>query len=169
MTTNASERYEVLFVAIPGLTNEEATTIESQLRELVSQNKGKVISHDKWGKYHLAYEINDNQYGVYFLSRFELPSIDAGKIIEQLRHFFAVKYSESVLRHLFTHLAANAPLEYKRPESMEEAPTGRAREDGREGRNDEGFERRRPHGRRAAAQAPAKEADFEVEEVGEEI
>ena len=146
MTNNAMARYEVLFVTLPSLTNDEASTIETQFRELLSANKCKALSYEKWGKYKLSYEIRKNEYGNYFLSRFEVPSVESGKTVEQLRNFFAVKYSETVLRNMFTHLSTNAPLEYKRPESMEEAPARLAREDGRRG-DDEGFERRRGPGR----------------------
>lgn len=171
MTTNASVRYEVLFLTVPGLTNEEATTIETQFRDLVTNNQGKALSYDKWGKYHLAYEIRKNEYGIYFLSRFEIPSVDAGKVLEQFRHFFAVKYSETVMRHLFNHLDMNAPLEYKRPESMEETPARSAREEGR-GRDEEGGFERRPRSsgpRRSASDSVAKDTDFEAEESGEEV
>lgn len=164
MTNNVMARYEVLFVTVPSLTNDEANTIEHQFRELLSSIKGKTLSYEKWGKYKLSYEIRKNEYGNYFLSRFEVPSAESGKALEQLRNFFAVKHSDSMLRNMFNHLNPATPLEYKRPESMEEIPSRSARED-------EGFERRGSRsgrGRRpeAAKQAPTygdSDADTENE------
>ncbi len=88
------------------------------------------------------------------MSRFELPKAELGAILEKLRQFFAVKYSETVMRHMFTFLPAKASLEYKRPESMEEAPrreqeggfggrrerSGYGRSEGRFGRREERVE-----------------------------
>jgi ribosomal protein S6 len=162
--TNNMARYEVLFVTIPSLTSDESNTIESQFHELVSTNKGKALSYDKWGKYRLAYEMKKNEYGNYFLSRFEIPSAETAKVLEQLRNFFAVKYSDSVMRHLVTRLNPTASLEYKRPESMEEAPSRAAREEGRRG--EDGFERRRTagKGRRTEEAIEASEMDDAITE-----
>lgn len=155
-------RYEVLFVTVPSLSNDEASTIEHQFRELLSSIKGKTLSYEKWGKYKLSYEIRKNEYGNYFLSRFEVPSAESGKTLEQLRNFFAVKHSESILRNMFNHLNAAASLEYKRPESMEEVPSRPARED-------EGFERRGGgRGNRTRRPEPTKYTDHAHEDTDSE-
>lgn len=138
MADNALMRYEVLFLTMPGITTDQASLVESQLNDIIANNKGKTLSYEKWGKYHLAYEVGDSEYGVYFLSRFEIPTLGSGASIEQLRQFFAVKYSDTVMRHMFTRLAPHASLEYKRPESMEEAPR---REEGFAGKERSGFGR----------------------------
>ena len=137
MAENALLRYEVLFVTVPGITSEEAATVESQFNDLIKNNQGSTISFEKWGKYRLAYEINNNEYGVYFLSRFELPAHDLAAALEKLRQFFAVKYSETVVRHMVARLAPGASLEYKRPESMEDMP----RREESAGKRDRGFGR----------------------------
>ena len=159
--TNTTKRYEVLFVTTPSLTNDEATTIEHQFRELLSAQKGTTLSYDRWGKYRLAYAIKKNEYGNYFLSRFEIPSENSGKVLEELRNFFAVKYSDSVIRNLFNHLDANSSLEYKRPESMEEAPSRSAYQ----GRGEEGFERRGRSGKGRKFERSSETASVESEEV----
>jgi small subunit ribosomal protein S6 len=138
MAENALMRYEVLFVAVPGITSDEAATIETQFKELIASIKGSVLSFEKWGKYHLAYEVEKNDYGVYFLARFELPAQDLGISLEKLRQFFAVKYSETIMRHMVARLALDASLEYKRPESMEDMP----RREEIAGKRDRGYEPR---------------------------
>ena len=165
MTNDALKRYEVLFLTVPGITNDESSLIESQFNDIISASKGKTVSYEKWGKYNLAYEVKDNDYGVYFLSRFELPEQNLGAILEQLRQFFAVKYSDAVMRHIFTFLPAKVSLEYKRPESMEEAPRREEGRDGRDGRRGygrpEGRSEGRPAGRR---ESRVEEAELEMAE-----
>lgn len=165
MADNALVRYEVLFLTVPGLTTEESSLIESQFNEIISNNKGKTVSYEKWGKYNLAYQVNDNAYGIYFLSRFELPAPELAAILEKIRQFFAVKYSETVMRHMFTFLPAKVSLEYKRPESMEEAPRreqegfGGRRERSGYGRSEGRFTSRREERAEASHVETAEESE----------
>lgn len=137
MAENALVRYEVLLLTVPTLTSDEAATIEKQFKDLVAQEKGEVISYEKWGKYHLAYEVKKNEYGNYYLSRFAFPAEQLNAVLEQLRQFFAVKHNDFVMRYMVARLATGASLEYKRPESMEEAP----RREAEEGPKKRGFSR----------------------------
>lgn len=123
MSANALVRYESLILAVPEITADEASMLESQIHSLISQAKGEVISFERWGKYKLAYQVRKNDYGVYFLVRFELKDNDQlGAIMEELRRLFAVKYRDIVMRFIFNALDIKAPLTYKRPESLEEMP-----------------------------------------------
>lgn len=122
MAENALARYEVLFLTIPTLNADDASTIETQFKDLISNNKGSLLSYEKWGKYNLAYEVKKHAYGIYFLTRFEIPATELKAALENLRQFFAVKFNEMVLRYAVSRLAPHASLEYKRPESMEDAP-----------------------------------------------
>lgn len=123
MTQTATKaRYEVLFLTNPELTQDDASMIESQLHSLISGSKGEVLSFEKWGKYRLCYRVSGNEYGIYFLARFELPQLKVQETLNSVRTFFAVKHRDLVLRSLIDHLDENAPLTYKRPESLEEAP-----------------------------------------------
>lgn len=123
METNAKLRYEALILAVPEITADESSMLESQFQDVVSKNKGDMLSFERWGKYRLAYEVRKNEYGVYYLTRFEVPSEQkSSEILEKLRQFFAVKHNEIIMRHMFARLDENGSLEYKRPESLEEAP-----------------------------------------------
>ena len=116
-------RYEVLFLTSPEITADEKGKLEKGFEELVSQAKGNVISFDRWGKYKLAYPVRDREYGVYFLVRFE---VEKGKNIELLKAvnvFFAVKNEDIIARHMIAALDNKKPLEYTRPESLEDIPT----------------------------------------------
>lgn len=130
-------RYEVLFLTIPEITADESAAIESQCEKVLKDASATLISYERWGKYLLAYPIKNYDYGVYFLVRFEVADAHKDALLQALRAFFAVKYSELVMRHVVTALDANASLSYQRAESLEEAPSREesyARGAGRNGR-----------------------------------
>lgn len=133
MSENAVKRYEALILAVPEITADETSMLESQLHSTISHVKGEVLSFERWGKYKLAYQVRKNDYGVYFLARFDLPcSEKVSASLEEVRHLLAVKYRDIVMRFVFSVLDPDAPLAYKRPESLEEMPRREA-ENGRYG------------------------------------
>ena len=72
-----TEKYEVLYVLNPNLTEEETQAIVEKFKTLIEQN-GTVDEMEEWGKRKLAYEINDLTEGYYVLVKFtsgpELPA-----------------------------------------------------------------------------------------------
>lgn len=169
-------RYEALILTIPEITKDEAATLEFQIDKLVTKFKGSMISFERWGKYRLAYPVRKNDYGVYFLVRFEVE--DNSTIVTDLHTLFVVKFSDIVMRDLVSRLDASASLEYQKPPSLEDAPkrTGSFMEEkglykkGRPGAGDESddsdfdaeeFESapRAPRGDRAARESRESEAE----------
>lgn len=121
MSSGNLSRYEVFFLVAPEVTAEQISVLESQFGEVIRENKGKVLSFERWGKYRLAYSVRKNEYGIYLLFRFEIPKKTAEKILRNLRQLFVIKHNNVVMRHMFTVLDPDAPLEYKRPTSLEES------------------------------------------------
>ncbi|HVX00024.1 MAG TPA: 30S ribosomal protein S6 [Candidatus Babeliaceae bacterium] len=115
-------RYETLFLAVPEITADEATTLESQFEKVLKEKKGNSLSFERWGKYKLAYPVRKNDYGVYYLARFEIEPENTQTILDGLRTLMAVKYNELVMRYMICALDAQGSLTYQRPESLEEAP-----------------------------------------------
>lgn len=115
-----SHRYEVLILTVPEVTQDEIKQLETELDKLVAADKGSVISFERWGKYKLTYPIRHNDYGVYFLIRFESPEALTKKVDE----LFKIKLNNFVVRHVVTALEGES-LEYQRPKSLEEAPESR--------------------------------------------
>jgi len=113
-------RYEALILARPEITKDEATFIESEIGRLIKGAKGSVISFERWGKYKLAYPVKKNEYGVYYLTRFEISTHT--ETIEDMKMFFRVKLHESVMRHVICALDPRQSLAYQRPKSLEEIP-----------------------------------------------
>lgn len=116
-------RYETLYLAVPELTADEASAIENALEKTVQEHQGKLLSHDRWGKYRLAYPIRNNEYGIYFLARYEVPQDKNFDLNESLKNLFQVRQTELVMRNVVVKLDSAASLEYTRPESLEEVPT----------------------------------------------
>ena len=72
-----TEKYKVLYVLNPNLTEEETQAIVEKFKTLIEQN-GTVDEMEEWGKRKLAYEINYLTEGYYVLVKFtsgpELPA-----------------------------------------------------------------------------------------------
>lgn len=114
-------RYEILMLAVPEITGDEAQSLESKIEKVVEADKGTMLSFERWGKYRLAYPVAKNDYGVYFLARFEVEQI--GSLLDELKILFAVKLNELVMRHMVTRLDMNDSLAYHRPQSLEDTPS----------------------------------------------
>lgn len=116
-------RYEILLLAIPEITNDETSKLEADLRDVIHEKRGTCISFERWGKFRLLYPVNKNEYGVYFLTRFEAQeSSDARELLKRVRSLIQLKYNEIVMRYLVNRLNKKQSLAYQRPESLEDAP-----------------------------------------------
>lgn len=112
-------RYEVLILTVPEITADESKNIETQFDRVIKEAKGTVISFEKWGKYKLAYPIRKNDYGIYFLARFEVETA----AVESVKSLLALKFYELIMRHMIIQLDPKQSLEYQKPPSLEDAPS----------------------------------------------
>lgn len=117
-------QYEALLLTVPEITGDEIKNLETQLDKTIKAATGSTISFERWGKYKLAYEINKNDYGVFFLARFELPT--GTKALNEMKHLLKVKFNTVVMRDMISALNPKHPLTYQRPRSLEEAPAREA-------------------------------------------
>jgi ribosomal protein S6 len=115
-------RYEVLLLAVPEITKDESQTIQDLFSKSIRKAKGKLVAFDRWGKYRLAYLVRKNEYGVYFLVRFEVAQDERDALLDDLKDIFIFKCNNLVMKHIFQRLDETADLEYKRPESLEDNP-----------------------------------------------
>ena len=116
-------RYEFLILTVPEITQDETASLEKDLDGLARSAKGATISFERWGKYRLCYPVRKNDYGVYFLARFSVPT--GTKLLDSIRDFFTIRMNDVVMRHSLARLEADASLEYQRPRSLEESPASR--------------------------------------------
>ena len=64
------QRYEVIAIVLANLTDEDITALIERSQTIITDRKGVVAKIDKWGKRRLAYEINKQKDGYYFLIDF---------------------------------------------------------------------------------------------------
>lgn len=114
-------RYECLMLAIPEITQDEIKSLEKDLDSIVKKAKGTTVSFERWGKFKLAYPVKKNDYGVYFLHRFEVDS--ESDLLKDIKSHFIVKLTNTIMRNMMTVLDMDASLVYQRPQSLEEVPT----------------------------------------------
>jgi len=114
------QKYEILMLAVPEITQDEIAGIQRHIDDAINKSKGGLISFERWGKYKLCYPVQKNSYGVYLLTRFELPA--GSTALNDLKSLFSIKLHNVVMRHMTSKLEADQSLEYHRPKSLEETP-----------------------------------------------
>jgi len=123
LTSSAVKRYETLLLLSTNVTDDELSAIEKNFDLTCSNARGSVSRFDKWGKYRLAYPVNNESYGVYVLVRFELPKETLAKALPEVENLLKVKYNELVWRHVTVALKPDAPATYQKPEPVDVART----------------------------------------------
>ncbi len=87
------KEYELTVLIHPDLEADLETPL-GVIRDIVTKNKGKVVSEDNWGKKRLAYRIAKEDFAVYVQFQLELPASAVAKVDGTLN------ITDSVLRHL---------------------------------------------------------------------
>jgi small subunit ribosomal protein S6 len=116
-------RYETLVLTVPEITTRESTDLESQFEQVIKKNEGSIKSFERWGKYKLAYPVWNNEYGVYFLSRFEASEKNLDTLAKELESLFKLKFPQLVMRFMTTKLDPHQSLAYQKPDSLEDTPS----------------------------------------------
>jgi small subunit ribosomal protein S6 len=88
-----------------------------KVQKIFTDNGGKVISEDNWGKKKLAYPIAKQEYAIYVFYSVELPGISVQKVEA------ALNITDEVIRFLITKpdLKAIAKAETARAEKAKKA------------------------------------------------
>lgn len=116
-------RYETLLLAVPEITKDETSSLEKQIEQSIKKAKGSMISFERWGKYRLAYPVRKNDYGVYFLTRFEVDNVQGAELLHDLNALFSFKKADVIMRSMMTVLEPHQSLSYQKPESLEDTPS----------------------------------------------
>lgn len=88
------KQYETAFLVSPSLGEEDNEKLISQMAEVISEKKGRMIKEDRWGKRKLAYQIKRFQEAFYVFFHYE----GGADIPLELERRF--KQTEAVLRFL---------------------------------------------------------------------
>jgi small subunit ribosomal protein S6 len=98
------KRYEVIAIVKSDVVDEGITAIIDRSQSIITERNGVIAKVDKWGKRRLAYEINKQKDGFYFLIDFAgdgpiVAEIERNfKIDDRLLKFMTVKKEGAVTR-----------------------------------------------------------------------
>ena len=85
--------YEVMYIVKP-VEEEAFTALVAKFDDLIVANGGTIAKTDKWGKKHLAYEIQNFNDGLYVLTTFQADA----KAVKELDR--VMKITDNTLRHM---------------------------------------------------------------------
>lgn len=86
--------YETVFIASPTLSDSEVKGVLSKFQGVITENGGTLVNTEEWGLKQLAYPIQKQTSGYYFLIEFEGP----GSIVNIIETLF--RRDENVIRFL---------------------------------------------------------------------
>ena len=89
-----TRHYETLFVVKPTLTEEEIKAQIENVRSILTKNGAEIAGEFDWGMRKLAYEIEKNPRGYYYVIYYTAP----GNLIKELERNF--RYNEEIIRFL---------------------------------------------------------------------
>jgi len=90
----ATNNYETVYILRPSLSDSQAGEINQKIDGVIAKFDGQLQGRDDWGVREMAYEIDDEKSGRYFVLGY---TGKAGVVEEIERHF---KISSDVIRYL---------------------------------------------------------------------
>ncbi|MFH1644276.1 MAG: 30S ribosomal protein S6 [bacterium] len=117
-------RYETLMLLRSEATGDEISKIEQGIDKILVDSKGRINTFDPWGKCRLAYPVQKNDYGIYILTRYEIPKESLNSFFKQLHNLLKIKFNDVVLRHVDVNLQSNSSIDYSKPEALEAPRVG---------------------------------------------
>jgi small subunit ribosomal protein S6 len=108
--------YEIAVLYHPDL-EVDLSKAEDRVKKIITDNGGKVLATDNWGKRKLAYAIARNEYAIYVFYKVEVPPANVQRIEATLN------ITDEVIRFLITKpdLKALAKAEALKAEKAEQA------------------------------------------------
>ncbi|MFQ5669599.1 MAG: 30S ribosomal protein S6 [Acidobacteriota bacterium] len=76
-------RYETIFVADPGLPDEDVEALHGVFADAITGRNGAVLKVENWGKRKLAYEVRKQREGHYLLLEYSCPDASLPHEIER--------------------------------------------------------------------------------------
>ncbi|MCE7936453.1 30S ribosomal protein S6 [Candidatus Saccharibacteria bacterium CPR2] len=87
--------YELVVLIHPDLEIDLEKPL-NKIKKIITDNKGKIIKEDNWGKRKLAYPIKKEEFAIYVYYDIQLP----GDAVEKVSSTFNI--TDEVLRYLIT-------------------------------------------------------------------
>ncbi len=92
--------YENVVILNAAISDEEAETAVSKIKDVITGQGGEVLKVDVWGRRKLAYEIKKQKKGLYVLLVYKTPSAT----VRKLEEFY--KVYDAVLKYMVLKLGA---------------------------------------------------------------
>ncbi len=88
------QNYELVVIIHPDLDEEAINQALDKVKDWVTKAGGSLVEVENWGKKHLAYEIQKQNEGVYYLLKLAMPTAAVADLERNLTIL------EPVMRHL---------------------------------------------------------------------
>lgn len=95
---NNMQLYETIYIVKQDIGTDELKAVEEKYENLLKLNKANIEYRENWGFRTLAYKINNNKKGYYYLIVF---NSEAQAVAEMERNF---KIDENIIRYLTTKI-----------------------------------------------------------------
>ncbi|MFP6889893.1 MAG: 30S ribosomal protein S6 [Nitrospinota bacterium] len=112
-------QYETMVLLSPDLEEEAVDERIANFEKQITDNGGEILSVDRWGKKRLAYAINKQRHGIYFIVVYKSDFEIIQEIERQLRldedswRYMTVRMDDALLRKMETNVKrAAARLEH---------------------------------------------------------
>lgn len=115
------KNYELLILFDPNASQEKQDSFKIKLEEILKEVSGDLFTYDKWGKHILAYPIKKHTYGIYCLARFKIAR-ESNQVLKLIDQYIMIRCNDFIMRHMFTFLDGIISSDYRRPDSLENAP-----------------------------------------------
>ena len=122
-------QYEIVVLYDPQLEI-DLSKAEAKINNIITENKGKIVKTDNWGKRKLAYPINKHDSAVYVFYTVELPGENVTNVEKTLN------ITDEVIRFLIVRpdLKAIAKAEEaKKQKAKKVAESGNSGDNGKDG------------------------------------
>jgi len=86
--------YEMVVIIHPDLDDEAINTALDRIKGWITESKGEVVKVDNWGKKRLAYQIQKQDEGIYYLMDLSLVPTSIAELERNL------SILEPVMRHM---------------------------------------------------------------------
>ncbi len=97
--------YEAMFIFRPGLTEDQQKALVDKMENVLKDNQAEIRSSETFGRRALAYEVNKQKEGLYYL--IEFSSKPGSNVVGNLKN--ACKINEDVIRVLVLSKQAQKP------------------------------------------------------------
>jgi small subunit ribosomal protein S6 len=106
--------YENMVILNAAISDEEAETAITKIKDLITGQGGEVLKVDVWGRRKLSYEIKKQKKGLYVLLFYKAPSATIRKLEEFYRVF------DSILKFMVIKLGTKQVRSFEKAEAAAE-------------------------------------------------